>query len=158
MAMMWLRRLGAGSARESPEAIVIHFSVLATAVTAVFALPTLRAPDAAGAALLVSAGITGGLAQMAMTRAYALERAARLGPVSYLGVVLSHLGGALLLGETTGPAQVAGAALVVGGGLFLAALAIREARASGDPTPTPPRGGARSGGDRSVERNGARGR
>jgi drug/metabolite transporter (DMT)-like permease len=82
-----------------------------------------------------------------MTRAYALERAARLGPVSYLGVVLSHLGGALLLGEATGPAQVAGAALVVGGGLFLAALALREARASGD----------RSGGDPSVERNGARG-
>lgn len=132
MAMIWLRRLGrrgeSGAAAESPEAIVAHFSMVAATTTTLLALPVMRMPDAAGAVMLASIGVTGGLAQIAMTRAYALERAARLGPVSYLGVVLSHVGGALLLGEATGPAQLTGTALVVGSGVVLAIAAMRDAR------------------------------
>jgi drug/metabolite transporter (DMT)-like permease len=131
MAMIWLRRLGrkggSGAAAESPEAIVAHFSIVAATVTTLLALRDPRAPDAIGALMLASTGVTGGLAQIAMTRAYALERAARLGPVSYLGVVLSHAGGTLLLGEPTGPAQLAGTALVVGSGVVLAIAAMRDA-------------------------------
>jgi drug/metabolite transporter (DMT)-like permease len=133
MAMIWLRRLGrgagAGAAKESPEAIVAHFSLVAATATTALALPHLRAPDALGALTLAATGVTGGLAQLAMTRAYALEKAARLGPVTYLGVVLSHVGGALLLGESTGPAQLAGTALVVGAGVVLAVAAMRDAQA-----------------------------
>ncbi|MFT3767020.1 MAG: DMT family transporter [Minicystis sp.] len=131
MAMIWLRRLGRApeGAKDSPEAIVAHFSIVAATATTLLALPELRSPGLAGALLLAATGITGGLAQIAMTRAYALERAARLGPVSYLGVVLSHVGGAALLGETTGRVQIAGTALVVGAGLVLAVAAMREARA-----------------------------
>jgi drug/metabolite transporter (DMT)-like permease len=132
MAMIWLRRLGrggAGTPKESPEAIVAHFSLVVGAATTLLALPVARTPDAVGALLLVGTGVAGGLAQIAMTRAYALERAARVGPVSYLGVVLSHLGGAALLGEATGPVQLAGTVLVVGAGLVLAAAAMRDAQA-----------------------------
>jgi drug/metabolite transporter (DMT)-like permease len=126
MAMMWLRRLGRGAAKESPEAIVVHFSLVAAAVSSIVAARDLRAPDALAALLLAATGLAGGLAQLAMTRAYALERAARVGPVSYLGVVLSHLGSAALLGERVGPAQVAGATLVVGAGVVLAVAAWRD--------------------------------
>lgn len=126
MAMIWLRRLGRGAAKESPEAIVVHFSLVAALASSLFAARDLRAPDAASALLLAATGLAGGLAQLAMTRAYALERAARVGPVSYLGVVLSHLGSAALLGERVGPVQVAGAALVVGAGVVLAVAALRD--------------------------------
>ncbi|APR82244.1 Putative membrane protein [Minicystis rosea] len=132
MAMIWLRRLGRvreGFPKESPEAIVAHFSIVAATVTTMLALRDFRMPDAAGALMLAATGITGGLAQIAMTRAYALEKAARLGPVSYLGVVLSHVGGAALLGETTGSAQMVGTALVVGAGVVLAIAAMRDAQA-----------------------------
>lgn len=132
LAMIWLRRLGRagveGAPKDSPEAIVVHFALVAAAVTTAVALPTLRLPDARGAALLVITGVAGGLAQIAMTRAYSLERAARLGPVSYLGVVLSHLGGAALLGERAGRLELVGSALVVGSGLLLALAALRDAR------------------------------
>jgi drug/metabolite transporter (DMT)-like permease len=129
LAMIWLRRLGRGASgapKESPEAIVVHFSLVAAAASSIFALRDPRAPDAAGVLLLAATGLAGGLAQLAMTRAYALERAARVGPVSYLGVVLSHLGGAALLGERVGPSQLAGAALVVGAGGVLAVAALRD--------------------------------
>lgn len=133
MAMVWLRKLGASSAgavKDSPEAIVVHFSLVAAVATTVLALPVLRAPDAGGALMLAATGVTGGLAQIAMTRAYALEQAARVSPIGYLGIVLTHVLGAALLGEEPTPAQAIGAALVIGAGLLLAAAALRDARAA----------------------------
>jgi drug/metabolite transporter (DMT)-like permease len=75
-----------------------------------------------------------------MTRAYALDTAARLSAVGYVGIVLTHLLGVALLGEEPGPAQTAGAVLVIGAGLLLAAAALRDARraprAAGSPAAT----------------------
>jgi drug/metabolite transporter (DMT)-like permease len=132
MAMIWLRKLSAGSgaAKESPEAIVAHFSLVAAAVTLAIALPTLRVPDLATALLLGATGLFGGLAQLAMTRAYALEKAARLGALGYLGIVFAHLFAALLLGERPRPVEAIGAALIIAAGLALALGALREARAT----------------------------
>jgi drug/metabolite transporter (DMT)-like permease len=141
LAMIWLRRLSSGksgAARESPEAIVTHFSTVAGVAMTALALPVLKMPDPRGALLLVATGTTGALAQIAMTRAYALDRAARVGAASYLGIVMSHLGGAFLLGERTSPIGVLGAACVILAGLALMALAVHETRppeASGRPSP-----------------------
>lgn len=129
MAMIWLRRLGRSGAKESAEAIVVHFSTVSAVVTTLLTIPVFRAPDLGGALLMAATGASGGLAQLAMTRAYAHERAARLGPVSYLGVVLVHLLGAAVFGEPLRPIEGLGAALVMGSGIALAVLAMRDARA-----------------------------
>lgn len=130
MAMIWLRRLGAGERKESPEAIVVHFSMVAAVATTLCALPTLKVPDLEGAALLVATGILGGLGQLTMTRAYALEKAARLGAIGYMGVLLAHVFGVIFFDEQPTIEGAVGAALIVAAGLSLAIAAMRDARAA----------------------------
>ncbi len=131
-AMMFLRRMRSGGAEaESVEAITLHFSLVALAVHLALALPTLVVPSSVGLGWLIATGLAGGFAQIAMTRAYALTEAARLGAASYVGTVLAQLGAVLFLGEQPGPAQLLGAALVVGAGVALAVGTSRGARRAG---------------------------
>src|SRR5262249_54080257 len=72
VAMISLRRLGGAGTRkgasrtpDSPEAIVVHFSLVAAGLMFAVALPSLRAPDPMGALLLIATGVAGGLAQIA---------------------------------------------------------------------------------------------
>lgn len=134
VAMMMLRLLGP---KESPEAVVVHFSLVSGAALTLLALPALRAPGPSGLLWLLATGLSGGLAQLAMTRAYALERAARVSAAGYLGVALTHLLGALVLGEGASANQTLGAGLVVGAGLLLTAGALRSP-APGAPPPDAP--------------------
>jgi drug/metabolite transporter (DMT)-like permease len=67
----------------------------------------------------VGAGVMGGFAQLALTRAYAMERAARVAPIGYLNVVVSAVLGALALHEWPSGRAVAGMALIVAGGLVV---------------------------------------
>jgi drug/metabolite transporter (DMT)-like permease len=113
---------------ESPEAIVVHFSLVSSAAMIALAIPSWRAPGLADAGLLAATGLTGGLAQLAMTRAYALERAAKLGTIGYLGVVLTHFMGLAALNERPSASQAVGSALVVAAGVLLALLTVRDAR------------------------------
>jgi len=144
LAMIWLRRLSSGksgAARESPEAIVAHFSLVAGVAMTAIALPVLKVPDGRGALLLVATGMSGALAQIAMTRAYALDRAARVGSASYLGVVMSHAASALVLGEPTSPLGAVGAACVILAGVALTAFAVHETRPpQASERPSPARG------------------
>jgi drug/metabolite transporter (DMT)-like permease len=134
LAMVLLRQLGgsgrgaAAVAGESPEAIVVHFSLVAATVMVALTIPVWRTPSATGALMLVTTGVTGGLAQLAMTRAYALEHAAKVGTIGYLGVVLAHLLGVVVLDEVPGPDQAVGALLVVAAGVLLGWLALSGAR------------------------------
>lgn len=140
LAMIWLRRLGtgrSGTPRESPEAIVTHFSLVAGVTLSLVALPTLRAPDLEGALFLLGTGASGAFAQIAMTRAYALDRAARVGVWSYLGVVLTHFAAFGLLGESEDPIGLAGSALVIAAGLGLTWSGLREARTAAALASTP---------------------
>jgi drug/metabolite transporter (DMT)-like permease len=118
MAMIWLRRIGPG---ESHEAIVLHFSLVGLATMVLLALPVWRWPDLSGGLALVGAGLGGGGAQLAMTRAYALQRAAPVTAVSNLGVVFTYLLAIPLFGDLPGPWQLAGAALVLAATGLLAA-------------------------------------
>jgi drug/metabolite transporter (DMT)-like permease len=70
---------------------------------------------------MLASGTCAGLGQLAMTRAYALERAARVAGLAYLSVVVSALLGAAYLGEHPGPQALLGMALVICGGLVVAA-------------------------------------
>lgn len=118
LAMIWLRRIGPG---ESHEAVVLHFSLVGLAAMVALALPVWRWPDWTGALALVGAGLGGGGAQLAMTRAYALQRAAPVTAVANLGVVFTHALAIPLFAERLSPWQYAGAALVIGATVLLAA-------------------------------------
>lgn len=123
VAMLFLRRLGA---RESAEGVSLHFQIWGAITTFVAGLPWFRVPGPMAFASLVLAGLMGGLAQVVMTKAYGLDKAARVGAAGYSGVVISMLLGVLFLHEIPGVSQLAGAALVVVSGLVLLFGAVRE--------------------------------
>jgi drug/metabolite transporter (DMT)-like permease len=116
IAMMLLRRIGP---RETPESVAFHFSLFAALVMGAIGASDLRVPEARDAACMVAAGLCAGFAQLAMTRAYALERAARVSAMSYLAVVVSALLGAAVLGESPTATALVGMGLVVVGGVVV---------------------------------------
>ena len=116
IALISLRRLGGG---ETHEAVVFHFSCVALATMTALAIPGWRTPTPHDLLWLVATGITGGLAQLAMTRAYALDRAARVSTLTFLGIVFTHLLAIPVFGEHPGWSQAMGAVLVLGAGVLL---------------------------------------
>lgn len=117
LAMIWLRRVGPG---ETPQAVVLHFSFVGLGAMLAFAVPVWEWPDARGGLLLLGAGLTGGGAQIAMTRAYSLHRAAPLAALSGLGIVLTHLLAIPAFGDRPTVWQMGGSLLVIGASLLLA--------------------------------------
>ncbi len=115
-AMMMLRRVGK---TETPEAIATHFSLVAAATCAVLSLGVRVVPPWSDAMAMITAGVCAGLAQLAMTRAYSLELAARVSPFGYLTVVASALLGAVGLHEWPSPLALLGMALVVTSGIVV---------------------------------------
>lgn len=127
-AMMFLRlmRSGRGAGEpESSEAIALHFAVFSFIVHVALSLSDLRVPTLVDCFFLALTGLSGGLAQLAMTRAYALAEAPKLGATSYLGPVLSFLGAILFLGERPRLMQLGGVMMVIGAGIMLALSAAR---------------------------------
>jgi drug/metabolite transporter (DMT)-like permease len=116
IAMMMLRRVGK---TENPEAIAVHFSAFAGIVMMALSLFDLRLPTLRDSGFMVAAGVCAGFGQLALTRAYTLELAARVSGMGYLAVVASALLGAAVLGERPSVAAIAGMALVVTGGLVV---------------------------------------
>jgi drug/metabolite transporter (DMT)-like permease len=116
LAMIWLRRIGPG---ETHEAIVLHFSLVALAITVTLAIPVWEWPDWRSGSFLLGVGLTGGGGQIAMTRAYSLHRAAPVTALSGLGIVLTHLLAVPLFGDRPTGWQVAGSLLVILASLLL---------------------------------------
>lgn len=116
IAMMLLRRVGQS---ETPEAIAFHFSLFAAASMTLISLFDLRMPTLRDAGCMVLAGLCAGFAQLAMTRAYSLEHAARVSGMSYFSVVASALLGAAVLGERPALTAIVGMGLVIAGGLLV---------------------------------------
>lgn len=124
MAMVYLRKIGPG---ESSEAVALHVSLVAGGFAACLlagGAVTGRVPIAPAAIdgvrwwAIALAAAAGGLSQIAVTRAFALERAARLGAISYAGVVLTYALEAIIMKRAPTPLQLAGAAFVVTAGLL----------------------------------------
>jgi drug/metabolite transporter (DMT)-like permease len=115
-AMIWLRRIGP---TESSEAIVFHFACVGTVVMLLASLPVWRTPSPRAALVLVGTGVCAGVGQIAMTRAYARDHAARVSALGYSCVVFTRGLGAAIFGELPGVAQLVGSTLVIASGVSL---------------------------------------
>ncbi len=118
IAMIWLRRIGPN---ESSEAIVFHFACVGLGSMLLASVPVWVTPDARALAALGVTGLSAGVAQLLLTRAYALDRAATVAVVGYSGVVFTRLLAVPVFGERPDAMQIAGSLLVVGAGVLLAA-------------------------------------
>lgn len=124
LALIWLRKIGPS---ESTEAIVLHFSIVAALVNFAISIPVWVTPSPKAALFLMGTGLTGGLGQIAITRAYALSSgAAPLSVFTYLSIVFTHMLAIPIFGEHVGPLQFAGAAAVIVSGVLLAFDAWRQ--------------------------------
>ena len=122
LAMIWLRRIGPA---EHHEAVVLHFSLVALATMLVLAIPSWTWPDAESGLYLLGAGLGGGGAQLAMTRAYSLHRATPVTALSTLGVVFTWLLALPLSPERPTEWQLAGTALVLAATVLIGAATAR---------------------------------
>ncbi len=116
IAMLSLRRLGA---RENPEGIAFHLSLVSGGVLLAVSLPRFVTPDTRAWQAIVASAVCGGLAQVAMSRAYALDRAARMSTFAYAGVAFTYALEALVWRRFPAPHQWTGAAMVVAAGLVV---------------------------------------
>jgi drug/metabolite transporter (DMT)-like permease len=122
LAMIWLRRIGPA---ESHEAVVLHFSLVAMGTMLLLALPSWTWPDGRSGLYLLGAGLGGGGAQLAMTRAYSLHRAAPVTALSTLGVVFTWLLAIPVFPERPSMHQIAGTILVLAATLLIGAATAR---------------------------------
>jgi drug/metabolite transporter (DMT)-like permease len=126
LAMTSIRRLGSS---ESSEAIVAWFQTFGAVVIGTLAIPGMMLPGAGDLALLVVSGVSATIAQLAMTRAYAADAAARVGGMNYLNIVASVSLGVVVFGERPDPVALAGIAAIVASGAGLVWSARRQSSA-----------------------------
>jgi drug/metabolite transporter (DMT)-like permease len=104
---------------EKSAAIVIWFSLTASAV-ALLTIPFGWQPiDAWQAMLLISAGICGGVAQIFMTEAYRHAEASTVAPFEYTSILLAITIGYLVFGEQPTVHIFVGGTVVVCAGIFI---------------------------------------
>ncbi len=117
IAMIWLRRIGPN---ESGEAIVFHFACVGLGAMLLLAIPVWKTPDARELLVLGGTGLSAGIAQLMMTRAYSLDRASTVSVLGYSGVVFTRLLAVPVFGEVPDAIQIAGSLLVIASGVLLA--------------------------------------
>lgn len=109
-AFVTVRALGA---TEPATRVVFYFALLSTAVSTVPLVWAGRAITLREFGLLAAVGTLATLSQLCLTRAYALAPANRIGPVTYLAIVVAGLYAWVLWGETPDLYAVAGVALIL---------------------------------------------
>lgn len=115
-AMIQIRRL---IGRESAITIVIYFTLISAAL-ALLSLPfgwaVLTWQQAWS---LVMAGILGGIGQIFLTSCYRYADVSAIAPFEYISLILSISIGYVVFGDVPTVQMIAGAAIVVGAGLFI---------------------------------------
>lgn len=104
---------------EHTAAIVFYFSLTAT-VLSLLSLPfgwVIPSPRDMG--LLIGSGLIGGIAQILVTSSYRFAGASTLAPFDYASLIFAALIGYAVFGEVPTLSVVAGAALVVLGGVLI---------------------------------------
>ena len=128
VAMVSLRRLSG----ETPEAVVVHFSAVSTllmgGVACIGWIQTraAAAPSPLGVAELLGVGLTAALGQLLQTRAYAVDRAARVGTTGWLQVLLALLIDMVVFGTPVPSSTLLGIGSMVAAGVMLMVDVWRE--------------------------------
>jgi len=125
---------------EGAATIVVYFSLF----TALFSLATLPfgwvMPDLEDFALLVLAGIFGGLGQVFLTQSYRFGDASLIAPFDYTSMLWSLIVSVIVFATWPSPIVLIGAGIVVAAGLFVIwrehRLGIKRARSKRAQTPT----------------------
>jgi drug/metabolite transporter (DMT)-like permease len=137
LAKVAIRRM---SDTEPSTRIVFYFGTVATAVSALPLLWAWQTPSREAVAWLAVMGGSATIAQLLLTRAYALAPAGRIGPFTYVSVIFGSAYGWLFWQEVPGPLVIAGSLLIVAAGILTTRRdrAGRKARGTGHNEATEP--------------------
>jgi drug/metabolite transporter (DMT)-like permease len=124
---------------EKTSAIVFWFSFTASVLSLVTLPYGWVVPEARDAALLVAAGLLGGVGQILMTSSYRHADTAVIAPFDYASMLLALLVGYFLFDEVPTLVMLAGAALIVFAGIIIiwreSALGLERAKSRKSMTP-----------------------
>ena len=104
---------------ESTSSIVFWFSVTASVLSLVTLPFGWVVPSAGDAALLVAAGLLGGLGQILLTSAYRHADASLVAPFDYASMLFAIGIGLVVFGERPGSTVLWGAAIVISAGVLI---------------------------------------
>ena len=110
---------------EKTSAVVFWFLVTASVLSLVTLPFGWVVPDAGTAALLIAAGLFGGLAQIMLTSSYRFADASLVAPFDYASMLMAIAIGWFVFGEPTTARMLAGAAVIIAAGV---AIILRERR------------------------------
>ena len=117
-----MAQLAVRALRAEPATTTVFYFTLFLSAASLLSLPFgwswPRTP--ADAALLITTGLVGGVAQLALTHSYRFADASTLAPYDYLQLVWAVLIGYVVFGETPLPLVLFGAAIVAASGIFIA--------------------------------------
>jgi S-adenosylmethionine uptake transporter len=130
-ALAYLQVRALGRIGEPDYRVVFYFCVGGVGVGALLALGQggFARHDARGAGLLLAIGTLATVAQLMITRAYAIGSALVNASLNYSGIGFAFAFGVLWFGETVSVGTLAGIALIVGAGLAATLLRARETTA-----------------------------
>lgn len=128
-AMAYLQVTALGRAGEPETRVVFYFSLGSTVMGLAMAVlgSGFHAPTFATVLSLVGAGAFATVAQLMMTRAYAVGKPLVNASLQYLGIPFSFVFGVLVFNDPVTPMAIAGMLLIIGAGL--AATRLRQATA-----------------------------
>lgn len=136
LAQVFVRKL---VSTETTGAIVIYFSITSTVLSLLSAPFGWTLPGGETTALLIFAGLLGGLGQVLLTLSYRHAETSVIAPFDYAQIILAMLIGWFIFSEAPTVFMLAGAALtVLGGGIIIwreRQLGIERARARKVMTP-----------------------
>jgi drug/metabolite transporter (DMT)-like permease len=104
---------------ESTSAIVFYFSVTATCLSLITIPFGWVMPSAAALAMLIFAGILGGIAQVFVTSAYRFAEVSVIAPFNYAAMLLALLVGYFIFDEVPTLPMLGGAALIIAAGVLI---------------------------------------
>jgi len=104
---------------EATGAIVLYFSLTSVVLSFVTIPFGWALPTGTEAALLIGAGLLGGVGQIFLTESYRYAETGVIAPFEYVSMILSLAFGYLIFGEAPTIGMLAGAVLIVAAGLFI---------------------------------------
>ena len=115
-AMVLIRRM---SAYEHSITIAFYFMLTSASVSLLTAWFGWRMPSGAESAVLLLAGIAGGLGQIFLSFSYRYGEASVLAPFDYAAIIWAVILGYLVFGELPAPQVWGGGTLVIAAGLLI---------------------------------------